>query len=241
MNEVIHLKIADILPEDKEVLSSHGIPSDKRAPQKVIALLEAAQTLLPKLAEPAAVIRDISISEFDDIFIGEGQNEDEAPLATIYTQADVLALYAVTLGEKVSAKIDDLFKSRDFALGMMLDSACSIAAENASQFMESYFLEKLKQEDSPSNNCSIMGYSPGYCGWHISAQRKLFNYLRPERINLFLNDSYLMQPLKSVSGVLVAGDREIHDFEASFTFCKLCKDRTCQNRLIRIMDQTVSN
>ena len=139
-----------------------------------------------------------------------------------------MALYAVTLGGKVTSQIDDLFQTHDFALGMMLDSACSVAADNASHLMERYFYEKLER----ANGCSILGYSPGYCGWHVSAQKKLFAYLEPERIQLFLNSSYLMHPLKSVSGVLVAGNREIHDFDASFTFCKECKNRTCQDRNI---------
>jgi hypothetical protein len=40
-----------------------------------------------------------------------------------------------------------------------------------------------------------------------------------------------MQPLKSVSGVLIAGPRTIHRFHPAYDFCDRCKARTCRDRL----------
>jgi ArsR family metal-binding transcriptional regulator len=40
-----------------------------------------------------------------------------------------------------------------------------------------------------------------------------------------------MYPLKSISGVLVAGDMDIHRFKPKFTFCKNCKEHKCVSRL----------
>jgi hypothetical protein len=77
----------------------------------------------------------------------------------------------------------------------------------------------------------IMRYSPGYCGWHISAQKKLFEYLKPKEIGISLLESYLMTPLKSITGVLIAGKRTIHIFNADFPFCSKCKNHSCQNRI----------
>jgi hypothetical protein len=76
----------------------------------------------------------------------------------------------------------------------------------------------------------VLGYSPGYCGWHISGQKKLFAYLHPERIGITLNNSYLMTPLKSVTGVLVAGPPEIHRFKPDFPFCRHCRTYSCLER-----------
>ena len=81
---------------------------------------------------------------------------------------------------------------------------------------------------------AVLSYSPGYCGWHISAQQKLFQYLRPGDIDISLNDSYLMTPLKSVSGVLVAGRKEIHYFDNSYPFCQDCKVESCLERMERV-------
>ena len=77
----------------------------------------------------------------------------------------------------------------------------------------------------------VLRYSPGYCGWHISGQRRLFDYLDPGQIGITLRESFLMDPLKSVSGVLIAGPREIHRFTDDYDFCDQCDTRGCRQRL----------
>ena len=47
-----------------------------------------------------------------------------------------------------------------------------------------------------------------------------------------------MQPLKSVSGVLVAADREAHDFDIDFDFCADCADQACRQRIQSILFDT---
>ena len=82
----------------------------------------------------------------------------------------------------------------------------------------------------------MLPYSPGYCGWHVSGQGRLFGALCPEEIGIRLNASFLMQPLKSVSGVLVAGAPEIHDFDDDFDFCAECTTRECRVRIARALE-----
>ena len=78
--------------------------------------------------------------------------------------------------------------------------------------------------DSAATGIGVLRYSPGYCGWHISGQRRLFAHLRPERIGITLHDSYLMEPLKSVSGVLIAGAKEIHAFADTYPLTLTSKE-----------------
>ncbi|MFC1734178.1 vitamin B12 dependent-methionine synthase activation domain-containing protein, partial [candidate division KSB1 bacterium] len=123
------------------------------------------------------------------------------------------------------------FDENDFAIAAMLDSVASLAADKAVELCESYYLEYLVKNGLEHTDTSVLSYSPGYCGWHLSAQGKLFRFLRPERIGITLNDSYLMTPLKSVTGLLAAGDREIHLFECNFSFCGECKTFSCRERM----------
>jgi hypothetical protein len=81
----------------------------------------------------------------------------------------------------------------------------------------------------------VLPYSPGYCGWHVSGQAKLFEVLRPQRIGISLNASHLMVPLKSVSGVLVAAEPEVHDFDIDFEFCSDCADQECRGRIQAVL------
>jgi hypothetical protein len=40
-----------------------------------------------------------------------------------------------------------------------------------------------------------------------------------------------MQPLKSVSGVLVVGPPEVHAFQPEFACCDACRTRLCRHRI----------
>ncbi|HSW39915.1 MAG TPA: hypothetical protein VLL97_10535, partial [Acidobacteriota bacterium] len=79
-------------------------------------------------------------------------------------------------------------------------------------------------------NTRVQYYSPGHCGWHISGQEKIFEALRPEEIGISLKPNWIMQPLKSISGILVIGDIEIHRFEPVFCFCRHCREKKCVTR-----------
>ena len=75
---------------------------------------------------------------------------------------------------------------------------------------------------------TTLPYSPGYCGWNVSGQRKLFARLRPVEAGIELKEgSYLMVPIKSISGVLVSGGEEIHFFDNHYLMCDSCRDKTC--------------
>ena len=54
-------------------------------------------------------------------------------------------------------------------------------------------------------------------------------------IGVTLNDSCLMSPLKSVSGVLVAGLGEAHRFRPDFPFCDDCRTHECGRRMASVL------
>jgi len=110
----------------------------------------------------------------------------------------------------------------------------SLAAENATEAYEEHFACNNSKEENTSREYAVLSYSPGYCGWHLSGQEKLFQFLHPERIGISLNDSYLMTPLKSITGVLVGGKKEIHIFKSNYPFCSYCKDRSCAERITKL-------
>jgi hypothetical protein len=101
---------------------------------------------------------------------------------------------------------------------------------------ETLFFDAISDRISNPKDHYVLSYSPGYCGWDISAQKKLFAYLQPKNIGIRLNDSYLMTPLKSVSGVLIDGKKEIHIFQNNFDFCESCKTHSCRERIKRVID-----
>jgi hypothetical protein len=111
----------------------------------------------------------------------------------------------------------------------MLDAVASAAADGLAARLADRFQESSGH--GSTGDRATLGYSPGYCGWHVSAQRALFAYLGAGAIGVSLNDSCLMLPLKSVSGVLAAGPSDIHRFTPAWAFCADCRNRTCLVRM----------
>jgi hypothetical protein len=177
---------------------------------------------------------EVSIAEFAEIFKGNGLNELDTPLGKIFPRASHLALVAFTLGLEICLEIQEQLNTHNFALGYMLDAVSSYSADKGAGAAQEIFLNLLSSSGQVDARTRALLYSPGYCGWHISGQQKLFEYLTPEEIGIHLNKSFLMTPLKSISGVLVAGNKEIHRFKNSYPFCARCRTVNCRERIAQV-------
>jgi hypothetical protein len=228
---ILRLPRRGVVPAPATVLERLGLPADVSARRRHESAVEAACEELAALVEPVGLFADMSSDGFGAVYQGEGQNVLDAPLAEIYRRADVLSLFAVTIGRAVSTRIAELFETHEFALGSMLDAAASEATELAADGLEQHVLDELTRLGAATPSTSLVRYSPGYCGWHLSGQRALFAALRPEAIGLTLRDSCLMEPLKSISGVMVLGRADIHEFSPTYSCCAECRTSTCLTRM----------
>ncbi len=229
MREIVHFAVGDCLPD----ISSIGLSSVSKIKglERMEELFNDVLRIFRRCAEPKGVIADIGIEEFADVYQGEGKNAEKTPLAQIFPKACYLALFAITIGERVQGEISDLFTRRQFDRGFLLDAVASAAAEKTADRLEEHYCNLLLTTAATDPDIMVIRYSPGYCGWDLSGQRRLFQALRPEEIGITLRESFLMEPLKSVSGVFVAGRPEIHTFDNSYPFCAECKSPNCQKRI----------
>lgn len=232
--EIMNFNINEILPSREKVFDSQGVNPALKISERIEEMYKESLQLFTQLAHPVGIVAEVGKDEFADIYRGEGNNEKNNILINIYPRAEHLKLFALTIGKKVSAKIELLFQENEYPTGYMLDSIASIAADNTIEILQEKNLGKLKKENLASEDTRVLSYSPGYCGWHISGQKRLFAYLNPGKIGISLNTSYLMTPLKSVSGVLVAGSKDIHLFTPNYPFCKSCKTHSCIQRMKEI-------
>ncbi|HVP06778.1 MAG TPA: vitamin B12 dependent-methionine synthase activation domain-containing protein [Candidatus Acidoferrum sp.] len=235
MSSVLEIPITSVLPLQRAVLRAQGVPNGSATP-RMENLANRAIVLLGELARPLGEMLSCSREEFSGIYAGEGNNEAVTPIDAIYPRAEQLSLFAVTLGEPVSERISRLFDAGDFAMGAMLDAAASEAADQAAQYLESHLVKLLRSSRKLAPSSGVLRFSPGYCGWHISGQKKLFTALEPGEIGICLTDSFLMTPLKSVSGVIIVGHKSIFEFDDTFPFCVECKTHSCRERMNEIME-----
>jgi len=235
MQEIMHFPHATAIPSRETVLRAQGIPEDATVPKAVASLLDDGFEIYSRTIDPAGIRVETSIEEFGEIFLGEGRNASSTPLEDMVPNARRLALFAVTIGEEICAEIRKQFSDGDVALGYGLDTIASAGAEKLMDAMALDYQENVLQSNPTRSEVRVLAHSPGYCGWHVSGQRKLFEVLRPDRIGISLNPTHLMQPSKSVSGVLVAADREIHEFDIGFDFCADCTDQNCRERIQSVL------
>jgi len=205
-----------------------GLEARKGSPaaQRVHTLIDRSRDLYLKTADPRGVIQPISVSEFEEILEGDGGNDEDTPLEHVIEEADAVALFAITLGETLCQHICDFFEADNSADGYVLDQIASYAADELAQIAA----KRFHRPDGESGR-GVLHYSPGYCGWNVSGQRALFAALSPGEIGISINDSCLMHPVKSVSGVLVVAPISAHDFSPAFPCCVSCTTQACQDRI----------
>jgi len=237
MRQTVTIAIDDIIPSTADILQAQGVPAGVSPDTQTQGILKQALSLYREQSQPVGILGGISKTDFETVYRGEGRNESRTPLAEIYPAAERLFLFAVTIGDNIGREINRLFETHDFPLGAMLDAVASEGTELAVDIITSYCRLLLKNEKSVDPLTALLPFSPGYCGWHLTAQKKLFVYLRPDEIDIELNESCLMQPLKSVSGVIVAGPKDIFEFEIDYPFCRECTTRSCRNRFIMLGQQ----
>jgi hypothetical protein len=237
MRRIISLSVDEILPGRDEVLENQGMAGRTNIPARILSLLDSALDLFKQLAEPRGLMEDWPVPGFKDLYDGNGLNSADCPVPPIVAEADGLALFAATMGSILADKSSELFTKGGPVLGFMLDAVNSVGSEQLGRQMCRRFLELLPEELRRTKEIKVQYYCPGHCGWHLSGQDKLFQMLHPEEIGIALKPSWAMYPVKSISGVLVAGGIETHRFRPNFPFCPSCKEHKCVSRL-KLLENT---
>jgi hypothetical protein len=225
MRERLSFRPDDCKPAAEQVWKLQGMPARRKPSAPLSQLLNQALEAFKGCAKPRAVIEDISKREFGRIYQSCPRGR-ATPLAGIYPKARHLALFALTIGARVTEVISDLFRAGSYAEGYLLDSVASAGAETVADRLQAHYVVRFP-------GSAVLRYSPGYCGWDVCGQRALLKRLRPEEIGITLRESCLMEPLKSISGVFVAGQPEIHRFRTTYACCRACRTRTCRERNLR--------
>jgi hypothetical protein len=234
---ILQISVDEVVPSPGDILEAQGIPRVRQTDERTAMLAQEAIRVFREFVKPSGILMEVTKEEFAFVFHGEGCNESESPVEPIYAESRHRALFAVTVGETLCNEISRRFDARDFALGSMLDAAASEGTEMTADVVEHFHRKHLKSIGQYSSSDGTLRFSPGYCGWHISGQKKLFDALRPGEIGITLNESCLMQPLKSITGIVIFGDKNIFNFDDTFSFCGQCAEHSCRERIQALMQQ----
>jgi hypothetical protein len=235
MKDTFEINPEELLTATGSAMQVLEAPNGSTARAAVHSIIGQSRAVFVDHAQPQGLMRTVTLSEFDEIYRASGKNDDDTPLEHVLEDAISLALFAVTLGERISDRIAALFNNGELAEGYILDQVASFAADQLATIAGTRFQETQE----PNESAAVLPYSPGYCGWHVAGQRPLFARLRPDEIGISLNQSCLMKPVKSVSGVLVCAPIDAHDFSPAFPCCATCTTLDCQERIASLRSRGV--
>ena len=134
-------------------------------------------------------------------------------------ESERAALFICTAGAGIGEWSKKLMREGDLMKGYVVDVIGSEVVEGA--------MDKI--QDELENEMKLKGFtitdrfSPGYCGWQVSEQPKLFSMFPPGFCGVQLSDSCLMYPIKSVSGIIGIGS----NVERKGYICSFCEMKNC--------------
>jgi hypothetical protein len=144
-------------------------------------------------------------------------------------QAERTAVFVCTIGPGMERAARQLFLDGEAVAGHFTDAAASIAVETAASVLHDHIAAvALRQGFRVTNR-----FSPGYCGWPVSDQRKLFSLFPAGFCGVTLTESSLMLPIKSVSGIIGIGKRVTREPYS----CGRCGKNRCTYRTYRVEHQ----
>jgi len=114
---------------------------------------------------------------------------------------DDVALFACTAGPGIGDYSKELMHDGDFVKGYIVDVVGSEIVEAAMDKIQDDLERKMNAEGIFITD----RYSPGYCGWSVAEQQKLFSFFPKDFCGIKLYSTSLMNPIKSVSGIIGIG------------------------------------
>lgn len=194
----------------------------KDADDYLLNLIEKYRQIALKLAAPSA-----SFSFFEQPQINTTTNcvtiegtvfHTEKIVTRLLRKSEIIMVFAVTIGESLEIRSKHEMQQGNALEGYILDILGSELAEEATEYLHQTIATQLEEQNYRLSN----RYSPGYCKWPVNEQHELFSLLDAET-GIELNESSLMTPAKSVSGMMGIG-REIKNVAYK---CRICDDEKC--------------
>jgi hypothetical protein len=135
------------------------------------------------------------------------------------------AFFLATAGPGPELRARSLMNQGNYLEGYIVDLAASIIADLAADQVQ----DQLKEHVGALGLQITNRYSPGYCSWKVEEQQKLFSLFPHNCCNISLSSSSLMEPIKSISGIIgVGASVKYKDYS-----CEICSMPDCNFRKTR--------
>lgn len=220
----LNIKKKDINPDPEELLSY--MPGgkdviDQHTRQLTSSLLfQCKEIMEPRGAYVA--LKALPIADVEEIASHEAVFRPGKIIVKMLKGSERFLFFMATAGPGPEQLARSLMADGQYLEGFLVDLIASALVETAAQHVHDHMKETMGLSGLPISN----RYSPGYCGWDVSEQQKLFALFPAESCGITLSESSLMHPIKSISGLVGAGANvKFKDYT-----CEICSMKDCTFR-----------
>ena len=213
----------DIDLKQIEKVLGYGEGEDREIVDGVIQSILGEKNLFTNIRAEYRIFEDIRFVSSDKSLIIDNIHLDIHKI--VFGQirrSESVALFLSTAGEEQGALSRKSMAEGDPLRGYFYDMLGSIIADAAADRMQDDLEEIIRSSGKKITN----RYSPGYCGWDVTEQHKLFKLMQNNFCGIRLTDSALMDPVKSISGIIGIGEKVRYN---PYT-CRLCDMKDCAYR-----------
>jgi len=226
------MKLSIIKPgfDRKVVYARLGAETDMRTISgKVRKNVDRAYENLMEISSPSIFYtsEDITCIENNRIEIANNIHLKSRKLAKTVRECNELISFVGTLGEDVDKAIATTMKKGRVSDAFIMDAVASSFMEHIIQM---FWQEKGTALQKKENRYATVRFSPGYCDWPVTGQKKLFKVLSENPIKVMLSESMLMSPRKSVSGVFGISEPGSGNELKNYLPCRDCTRADCAER-----------
>ncbi len=130
-----------------------------------------------------------------------------------------LAMFVCTAGALISDRAKDKMEKGELLEAYILDIIGSEIVEKTKGKLHDSLQGSLFEQGLKTTN----SYCPGYCTWSVSEQKTLFSFFPNNFCEVQLSESCMMEPVKSLSGIIGIGK----EVEFKKHACETCSSVNC--------------
>lgn len=214
--------------EKYELARLLGSSKSCRVSHAVDIKIDRLQPIFKDLLEPSLryCVKHISLIKKKHVHIQGGPVLTSLKLSRTLKNCEEVICFIATIGNGIDDAIARLMAANRFSDAYILDSMGSVAVEN----MVESFWDRMRNDCEADGKEATLRFSPGYCDWPVTEQKKLFSLFDSADTGVELTDSCLMQPRKSISGVFGVAPFGHGVPAAPYNPCSECWKRDCSAR-----------
>lgn len=168
-------------------------------------------------------IRKVESTNNGTFHVEGGVSFTSSKFAKIMEGCSEIILFIATIGDGIEEEIARFTEENYLSKAYILDSMGSVTIEN---MVEEFYQDMRELYRSKSREITFR-FSPGYCDWSIKDQKKLFSFFDSLPTGVELMDSYLMQPRKSISGIIGVLPPDMDFAATDYNPCSECGKKDC--------------